>query len=299
MSSSNSPCAACKYLRRKCTQECDFAPYFLPESPQRFANVHRVFGASNVAKLLKELNAADREDAVKSLAYEAESRIKDPVYGCVGLISMLQQRLKEIQQELHAAKRELSSYNLNPQTMQYLLAHSGTVVMPQHQQQQQQWNNAQFAGFANNFPPEIVGGGGIVIRDVQQQQQNQELLEAHQLFAAQQQYMLRFGGGHQMGAGGGVAAVSDHADGGQSLGIGNFDNAAGAGGGGGAAGVGYYQIQQQGGGEQQQQNYHHNVGVPAAAAAHGNPIEAQLLLSPQNQENGEDGKSVGSTHHSC
>ncbi|MCH97310.1 LOB domain-containing protein 36-like, partial [Trifolium medium] len=128
MSSSNSPCAACKYLRRKCTQECDFAPYFLPESPQRFANVHRVFGASNVAKLLKELNATDREDAVKSLAYEAESRIKDPVYGCVGLISMLQQRLKEIQHELHAAKKELSSYNLNPQTMQYLLTHPGTVI---------------------------------------------------------------------------------------------------------------------------------------------------------------------------
>ncbi|CAJ2639661.1 unnamed protein product [Trifolium pratense] len=287
MSSSNSPCAACKYLRRKCTQECDFAPYFLPESPQRFANVHRVFGASNVAKLLKELNATDREDAVKSLAYEAESRIKDPVYGCVGLISVLQQRLKEIQHELHAAKKELSSYNLNPQTMQYLLAHPGTVIMPQ---QQQQWNNAQFAGFANNFPPEIAGGGGIVIRDGQQQQQDQEFMEAHQLLAAQQQYMLRYGGGHQMGG----AAVSDVADGGQSLGMGNFDNCAGGGGGG---AVGYYQIQQQGGGEQQQQNYHHhNVSVPAA---HGNPIEAQLLLSPQNQETGEDGKSVGSTHHSC
>ncbi|KOM26400.1 hypothetical protein LR48_Vigan267s000100 [Vigna angularis] len=74
LSLSNSPCAACKIQRRKCTQECVFAPYFPPDNPQRFAYVHKVFGASNVAKLLNELNTAQREDAVKSLAYEAEAR---------------------------------------------------------------------------------------------------------------------------------------------------------------------------------------------------------------------------------
>ncbi|XP_020229930.1 LOB domain-containing protein 36 [Cajanus cajan] len=110
MSSSNSPCAACKIQRRKCTQECVFAPYFPPDNPQRFAYVHKVFGASNVAKLLNELNAAQREDAVKSLAYEAEARLRDPVYGCVGLISILQHRLKQLQTELNHAKSELASY---------------------------------------------------------------------------------------------------------------------------------------------------------------------------------------------
>ncbi|KAK7351163.1 hypothetical protein VNO77_10408 [Canavalia gladiata] len=109
-SSSNSPCAACKIQRRKCTQECVFAPYFPPDNPQRFAYVHKVFGASNVAKLLNELNAAQREDAVKSLAYEAEARLRDPVYGCVGLISILQHKLKQLQTELNNAKKELASY---------------------------------------------------------------------------------------------------------------------------------------------------------------------------------------------
>ncbi|KAG5048825.1 hypothetical protein JHK85_009928 [Glycine max] len=116
MSSSNSPCAACKIQRRKCTQECVFAPYFPPDNPQRFAYVHKVFGASNVAKLLNELNAAQREDAIKSLAYEAEARLRDPVYGCVGLISILQHRLKQLQSELHRAKKELASY-VGPQAM--------------------------------------------------------------------------------------------------------------------------------------------------------------------------------------
>ncbi|KAK1422019.1 hypothetical protein QVD17_24855 [Tagetes erecta] len=110
MSSSNSPCAACKFLRRKCTQECVFAPYFPPDQPQKFANVHKVFGASNVAKILNELNTTQREDAVNSLAYEAEARLRDPVYGCVGFISVLQSKLRQIQHELHNAKQELANY---------------------------------------------------------------------------------------------------------------------------------------------------------------------------------------------
>ncbi|EMS45175.1 hypothetical protein TRIUR3_06488 [Triticum urartu] len=95
MSSSNSPCAACKLLRRKCTQGCVFAPYFPPDQPAKFANVHKVFGASNVSKLLNEIPVAQREDAVNSLAYEAEARLRDPVYGCVAYISVLQLKIKQ------------------------------------------------------------------------------------------------------------------------------------------------------------------------------------------------------------
>jgi hypothetical protein len=47
------PCAACKLLRRRCAAGCVFAPHFPPAEPHKFANVHRVFGASNVSKLLQ------------------------------------------------------------------------------------------------------------------------------------------------------------------------------------------------------------------------------------------------------
>jgi hypothetical protein len=57
--------------------DCIFAPYFPPEEPQKFANVHKIFGASNVSKLLNEVLPHQREDAVNSLAYEAEARMKD------------------------------------------------------------------------------------------------------------------------------------------------------------------------------------------------------------------------------
>jgi len=48
-----SPCAACKLLRRRCAQDCVFAPYFPADEPHKFASVHKVFGASNVNKMLQ------------------------------------------------------------------------------------------------------------------------------------------------------------------------------------------------------------------------------------------------------
>ncbi|KAH9309341.1 hypothetical protein KI387_037252, partial [Taxus chinensis] len=109
-SSSSSPCAACKFLRRKCTVECVFAPYFPPDQPHKFANVHKIFGASNITKLLNELPPHQREDAVNSLAYEAEARMKDPVYGCVGAISILQRQMHHLQRELVVAHADLARY---------------------------------------------------------------------------------------------------------------------------------------------------------------------------------------------
>jgi len=46
-------CAACKNQRRKCGQDCVLAPYFPATDPQRYACVQRVFGASNVARMLQ------------------------------------------------------------------------------------------------------------------------------------------------------------------------------------------------------------------------------------------------------
>ncbi|KAI3748653.1 hypothetical protein L6452_11898 [Arctium lappa] len=48
-----SPCAACKILRRRCVDKCVLAPYFPPTEPLKFTIAHRVFGASNIIKLLQ------------------------------------------------------------------------------------------------------------------------------------------------------------------------------------------------------------------------------------------------------
>ncbi|EOY20040.1 Lateral organ boundary protein [Theobroma cacao] len=125
------PCAACKLLRRRCAQECPFSPYFSPHEPQKFASVHKVFGASNVSKMLMEVPESQRADAANSLVYEANVRLRDPVYGCMGAISALQQQVQSLQAELNAVRAEILKYkcreaNLIPSSHVALLS-SGAV----------------------------------------------------------------------------------------------------------------------------------------------------------------------------
>lgn len=88
------PCGACKFLRRKCVAGCVFAPYFdSDQGAAHFAAVHKVFGASNVSKLLFHLPVQRRQDAVVTICYEAQARLRDPVYGCVSHIFALQQQV--------------------------------------------------------------------------------------------------------------------------------------------------------------------------------------------------------------
>ncbi|XP_030546189.1 LOB domain-containing protein 1 [Rhodamnia argentea] len=103
-----SPCAACKILRRRCAVEkCVLAPYFPPTEPAKFTIAHRVFGASNIIKLLQDLPESQRADAVSSMVYEAGARIRDPVYGCAGAICQLQKQVSELQAQLAKAQAEI------------------------------------------------------------------------------------------------------------------------------------------------------------------------------------------------
>ncbi|KAK7387269.1 hypothetical protein VNO78_27931 [Psophocarpus tetragonolobus] len=110
-----SPCASCKLLRRRCSKECIFAPYFPSDDPRKFAIVHKVFGASNVSKMLQEIPVDQRADAVSSLVYEANARVRDPVYGCVGAISYLQSQVSQLQMQLAVAQAEILCIQMQPQ----------------------------------------------------------------------------------------------------------------------------------------------------------------------------------------
>ncbi|XP_075515651.1 LOB domain-containing protein 23-like [Primulina tabacum] len=93
-------CAACRYLRRRCPSDCIFAPYFPANDSKRFICVHKIYGASNVGKMLQELPANRRAEAADYLIFEAQCRLQDPVYGCVGIITILHQQIHEAQFQL-------------------------------------------------------------------------------------------------------------------------------------------------------------------------------------------------------
>ncbi|KAK4856107.1 hypothetical protein QYF36_014185 [Acer negundo] len=101
------PAGSVLLLRRRCAKDCIFAPYFPSDDPHKFAMVHKVFGASNVSKMLQELPVHQRADAVSSLVYEANARVRDPVYGCVGAISYLQNQVSQLQMQLAVAQAEI------------------------------------------------------------------------------------------------------------------------------------------------------------------------------------------------
>ncbi|KAK7294943.1 hypothetical protein RJT34_17842 [Clitoria ternatea] len=114
-SNGGSPCGACKFLRRKCVPGCIFAPYFDSEQgATHFAAVHKVFGASNVSKLLLNIPVHRRLDAVITICFEAQSRLRDPVYGCVAHIFALQQQVVHLQAELSYLQSHLTQLELPP-----------------------------------------------------------------------------------------------------------------------------------------------------------------------------------------
>lgn len=57
--------------------------------------------------LWQEIPVHQRADAVSSLVYEANARVRDPVYGCVGAISYLQNQVSQLQMQLAVAQAEI------------------------------------------------------------------------------------------------------------------------------------------------------------------------------------------------
>ncbi|XP_047339574.1 LOB domain-containing protein CRL1-like [Impatiens glandulifera] len=116
MTGFGSPCGACKFLRRKCVRGCVFAPYFCHEQgPSHFAAIHKVFGASNVSKLLSHIPVANRSEAAATIAYEAQARLQDPIYGCVSHIFALQKQVMTLQAQLASMKEHASTTLINGQ----------------------------------------------------------------------------------------------------------------------------------------------------------------------------------------
>ncbi|KAJ6720473.1 LOB DOMAIN CONTAINING PROTEIN [Salix viminalis] len=87
-----------------------FAPYFCyDQAAAHFAAVHKVFGASNVSKLLLHLPVHNRGDAAITISYEALARMRDPIYGCVAQIFALQQQVASLQEEIEVLESQMAS----------------------------------------------------------------------------------------------------------------------------------------------------------------------------------------------
>ncbi|CAI9772986.1 unnamed protein product [Fraxinus pennsylvanica] len=126
MTGLGSSCGACKFLRRRCTSECIFAPYFsYDHAASHFSAVHKVFGASNVSKLLLHLPVQNRSDAAITLSYEALARMQDPIYGCVAYILALQKLVANLEEEIEIIGNQMA--NIGVDAPQYVMSQETNI----------------------------------------------------------------------------------------------------------------------------------------------------------------------------
>lgn len=82
--------------------------------------------------LFQELPVDQRADAVSSLVYEANARMRDPVYGCVGAISYLQNQVSQLQMELAMAQAEILCIQMEQEPLAPSPATLADGIVPVH-----------------------------------------------------------------------------------------------------------------------------------------------------------------------
>ncbi|XP_031254784.1 LOB domain-containing protein 7-like [Pistacia vera] len=97
-------CAACKYQRRKCVPDCPLARYFPADQPKMFLNAHRLFGLKNIGRILKKVDSAKKDEAMRTIIFESTIRAKYPVHGCWGIICKLQHHIQSAMDEVRLVK---------------------------------------------------------------------------------------------------------------------------------------------------------------------------------------------------
>lgn len=101
-------CAACKYQRRRCAPDCPLAIYFPPHQQKDFLNAHKLFGVSNILKIIKNLGPQEKGVAMSSIIFEANARANDPVGGCYRILSTLQRQIAHYKAERDLVLQQLA-----------------------------------------------------------------------------------------------------------------------------------------------------------------------------------------------
>ncbi|KDP21035.1 hypothetical protein JCGZ_21506 [Jatropha curcas] len=110
-SSNRHGCAACKHQRRKCNDNCLLKPCFGLERIEEFQAAQRVFGISNLNKMIKSLQAQDRHKAIESVIWEASIWKKDPINGPLGQYRKLEQENQFLKNQLiQQQQKQIMSY---------------------------------------------------------------------------------------------------------------------------------------------------------------------------------------------
>ncbi|XP_015086874.1 LOB domain-containing protein 24-like [Solanum pennellii] len=99
-------CAACKYQRKRCQENCPLAPFFPSNKFEDFKNVNRLYKVSTIIEMLNSV--ADNEKKAKmveTLILEAKIRSENPVYGSIAIQNKLKLQIEETMKEIDLVKK--------------------------------------------------------------------------------------------------------------------------------------------------------------------------------------------------
>eukprot|EP00253_Pinus_taeda_P028685 PITA_28685 len=187
---SGRPCGACKLLRKKCLENCLFAPHFSADETgvDQFRSIQKVLGHSHFAKLLQQLPVEQRHGAVASLLYEAQARLRDPVHGCISIINALQQEngcLKWQNENLRGQYENLRKQN---ECLKEQLART-RPQLPECQYPGSR--NIQIADYTNDNQSRTPYSMPSGYQEIAQQNQQYSVWEDHQSAMPQNQYAVQ------------------------------------------------------------------------------------------------------------
>ncbi|KAL6562095.1 hypothetical protein OROGR_003102 [Orobanche gracilis] len=97
--SSHPACAACRNQRKKCPSNCILRPHFPANKSVGFMAVHKIFGVSNMTKMMKEAKSlVEQNEIAKSLYWEAAMWAQDPIGGPYGVFTRLHDEIRVLRE---------------------------------------------------------------------------------------------------------------------------------------------------------------------------------------------------------
>ncbi|KAH7519211.1 LOB domain-containing protein 22 [Ziziphus jujuba] len=103
-------CASCKHQRKKCDDNCELAPYFPASRFREFQNAYRLFGVSNIQKIMASVEPHQRQAAAESILMEGNYRRNDPVNGCLGVCRNLNSHIISYEKQLKIVNQQLAMF---------------------------------------------------------------------------------------------------------------------------------------------------------------------------------------------
>ncbi|KAL5768621.1 hypothetical protein ACOSP7_015171 [Xanthoceras sorbifolium] len=103
-------CSACRLQRKRCDRNCDMAQYFPASKYCEFQNAHKLFGMSNIQKMMNSVLPEQRKATADSILIEGNARSNDLVHGCQGIVRNIKSQIQLYENEFELVNRELAFF---------------------------------------------------------------------------------------------------------------------------------------------------------------------------------------------